>query len=109
MDERNGKMTKEKKKMEGHEPHGHSYVWDAHMKRKGKNCMAMYIGGRVVHRNGKKGNSDLVRSHRERNRRDTPRLCREQTLGKDEEDGHANDLQFLSHGLWCRLEDNERE
>lgn len=48
-------MTQEK--MEGHGPHGHSYVWDAQMKRREREktvLLAMYIGGRVVHEKEKR-------------------------------------------------------
>ena len=55
-------MTEEE--MEGHGPHRHSYVWDAHIKGKGKAVLlAMYTGGRVVHENGKKVMAFCVRSH----------------------------------------------
>jgi hypothetical protein len=53
MDERNGKTAAEK--MEGHGPHGHSYVWDAHMKGKGKTVLlAMYMGVELYTRMEKK-------------------------------------------------------
>lgn len=47
-------MTEEK--IESHGPHGHSYVWDAHMKgRERKNRIAGNVHwGRVVHENEKK-------------------------------------------------------
>lgn len=53
-------MTQEK--MEGHEPHGHSYVWDAHMKRREREkpyCWQCTLGVELYTRMKKKGNGVL--------------------------------------------------
>lgn len=53
-------MTQEK--MKGHGPHGHSYVWDAHMKRREREkpyCWQCTLGVELYTRMEKKGNGVL--------------------------------------------------
>lgn len=106
-------MTEEK--MEGHGPQGHSYVWDAHMKGKGKAVLlAMYMGVELYTRMGgkEKGNGVLRQIALERNRRNPPRSCKEQTLERMMKMVMQMFFRcFGAHlmGRGWRIEDNERE